>query len=1668
MSRPTLSSEAVPTHRLVTRQAAGSPDAVAVVDSERTLTYAELDAAANRLAHVLREAGVDQDVPVGVCLNRGVHLVVALLAVWRAGGSFVPLAPEHPRRRITGVLAAARIPVVLTEDALRERTSADGVRQVVLDAGLTVADGRPETAPPDEVTGDHAAYVLHTSGSTGTPKGVVVGHAGIGNRIDWVVRTHNLGAGDRVLQKTALTFDAACWEVFAPLVSGGTVVLAPVGSERDPAVLVRSVIEHEITILQVVPSVLRVLVEEPGWAECTSLRLLFSAGEPLHAELVQRFRKQLPRPTARALQVWNTYGPTECSIDVTAYRVDPMQRSGPVPIGTPIEGMRVLVADEDGTPVEPGEPGELYAGGVGVARGYLHRPDLTAERFVPDPAEPGARLYRTGDLVRTRPDGNLEYLGRADHQLKINGVRIEPGEIEAALAGHPDLRGAVVAPFTAKDGSTRLAAYVAARHGSAPSDLREFLADRLPETHLPAVVVELAEFPTTASGKVDRAALPDPDLSGAPESAAPHTAAERLVADVWQDLLHLDEVSTGDDFFQLGGSSLQFTRLANRLRKATGQQLDLPRLLSATTVAEQALLLRPAAESDVDSDRIGTVERGGGLALSFGQRRIWVMDRMKPRSREWVSALFLRVPAVVSAEAVGQALDHLVARHESLRTRFAVVDGEPVQVIDAPGGMELLTVRTTGDEFATLLDAELDRGFDVATGPLVRALLAAGTSDTPDAEQVLVISMHHIVCDGWSAAILEREFHEALAAVREGRGVDLPALPVQYADFAAWQRARLDDTALATELAHWRTVLDGAAPLVLRTDKPRPSVRDAHGSMVAFTVPADVTTALEALGRRHGATPFMTLLTAFGTLLARHTAQWDVVVGTPVAGRERPEVEGVVGFFLNSLVLRLGLDGEQSFDRALDTVRDACRDAFAHQRLPFERLVAELAPERDLSRTPLYQVAFDLHDEKLTGSAADRDDLDTLVEVSRIAKTDLTLYMRTEADGSMTAGLEYATALFDHATIERMAGHFQRLLGSVAADPAARLDTVDFLPDAERQTLARVSATPALPFTGVTPELFERQAAATPAATALITDTDRLSYVDVDERANQLAHHLRGHGVGPESVVAVLLDRGVDLMTGLLAVWKAGAAYLPLDPDLPAERIAYVLDDADVAVMLTQSAHYNRFGVDVDTKVDARTVLVDGDAERIAAEPVTAPRRHTDPDQLAYLIYTSGSTGRPKGVQVTHRGLANHLHWAVAELAGRGVGGAAVFSSVAFDLVVPNVWAPLLTGRSVHLLPQDLDLTELGDRLSDAAPFGFLKLTPGHLEILSHQVRDEWLADLAEVIVVAGEALPVRLAERWASALGAGRLINEYGPTEASVGTCVYPITAPVTGDTVPIGRPLPGVTMHVLDGLLRPAPIGVVGEVYVGGVGVARGYANRPELTAERFVPDPHGAPGARLYRTGDLARVLPSGDVDFLARLDDQVKIRGYRVELGEIRTVLADHADVRAAVVLAETDPSGNTRVVAHCVPTAERDGLAADLTAHCATRLPEYMVPAVITLIERVPLNANGKLDKAALPRAGETPVDAVVAPRGVVEERIAEIFCELLGTTVGAHSHFFQAGGNSILAIRLVAAVQSSFEIDLPIRVVFEGPTVAELAEVVEAKVRAEIDEMSEAELLARD
>ncbi|SDX63590.1 amino acid adenylation domain-containing protein [Amycolatopsis xylanica] len=1600
---------------LFEEQVARTPHATAVTDQRHSLTYAELDTRANRLANELTLA---TEQTVAICLPRSADLVIAMLAVLKAGGTFVLIDPRYPAERRAAMAANTSITLTTAE-----------------------SDGSA-TPPARDLSGDNAAYVVYTSGSTGTPKGVVNTHRGLANRLLAAVHGHNLGPGDRLLQATRVGFDPAVFQLLVMLVAGGTVVIAPDGTEQDPAALVRLLVDERITALELVPSMLRVLLDEPGSADVKRLRWLTSAGEALHADVCDRAYEVFQT------EVWNVYGPAECAIGATEHQYV-RGTSGAVPLGAPLENVKLAVL-EDGEPVKPGGTGEIHLGGPGLARGYLGAPALTAEKFIP--AENGERWYRTGDLARVLPQGGLEFVGRVDNQVKISGVRVEPEEIEAVLAGHPDVRAAAVIPVADGGGNVRLVASVV---GTPDADtLRKYLRARLPESYLPSVFQHLDELPLTSNGKVDRAALALTNDVRRPPHRAPRTPFEHLVVQAWSEVLGIERIGLDDDFFQLGGYSLLLIRVAAKLRALSGRRLPVRQLFTASTPAAQAKLIGD------DGTAIKPVARTGDLPLSFSQQQLWILDQLNPSSPEYTMPIAIRLDASANRRKVNAVLSDLAARHEILRTRYPVIDGRPVQQIDDEQDIDLTLVKTRPHEQAAAVAAHFARGFDLTRGPVWRALLAEGDGQGP----LLVITVHHIACDGWSVVTLRREFDELWAAHTEGREPNLPPMTVQYADFAAWQREREASGALDDQLDYWRAHLADLPRLDLPTDRPHPPVRDPRGAAFSFSVPAHVTRAVLNLGKQRGATPYMTLLAAYVALLSRYSGQTDIPVGTPVAGRLRDEVAGIVGCFLNTVVLRCDTTGDPTFLDLVDRVRDTARDAQAAQEVPFDKLVGELLPDRDLSRNPLAQVLFDLHDSGVTAASEDPSEVWMLLDAWRGSKAELNLTVEILPSGQCSAVLEYSTALFDPVTVHRFAEHYVKLLSSIAAEAGGRISDLEILPPRERSTVLTAwnDRTATRPPVAI-PDLFAAQAARTPNAVALVAGSQSLTYAELDEQANKLAAGLVALGAGPETVVGVCLDRSIDLVVSFLGIWKAGAAYVPLDPAFPADRLSYVVGDAGAKYVLTHERH-----ADALATADATPLYLDDPATRrsLEARP-PLPWGRTDLDTLAYVMYTSGSTGRPKGVLVDHRGLQNYLMWTVEGYAGTGTGGTPLFSSTAYDMVVPDLYTALVMGQPVHLLPPDFEPTQLGRLLTEAGPFTFIKLTPGHLDLLCDQLSPDEAANIASMLAVGADSFPAAVLDRWLDLAGphGPRMLNEYGPTEISVANSTYPITGAERGEVVPIGRPIPNTTMYVLDEHGNPAPLGVPGELYVGGAGVARGYLNKPGLTARCFVPDPFSiTPGARLYRTGDRARLRADGHVEFLGRNDDQIKLRGYRIEPAEIVAALTARPEIRDALVLAE-GTGATKRLVAYVASDADVDLDA--LRDHCVRVLPSHQVPASFVVIERIPLNANGKVDRAALPKPPEAGT-VHTGPRDELEEHLAGVWTELLEleSEVDVKRNFFHLGGNSILAAKLVSRIESGFALSIPLRAVFEHPTIAEIAALIEQKIRDEIAQLSDAELQA--
>ncbi|MFE3031376.1 amino acid adenylation domain-containing protein [Streptomyces canus] len=1621
----------------VVARAGCAPDAVAVVGPEGTVTYGALAGRVVRLASYLRGVGVGPESVVGLCLPAGVELVTAVLAVWCAGGAYLPLDPGFPAERLALMLSDSRVSVVVGTGESVGELPAGRLRVVVVDDPVVrgaLAVEVPVGVSP--VRAEQLAYVVFTSGSSGRPKGVQVTFGGVAAYVAGVVERVGLGGGGRFGVVQPLVTDLGNTMVFAALVSGGVLHVLDGGLAADPGAVRGFVAGWGIEFLKVVPSHLVAVGGAGGLGGVLPGRVLVLGGEAVSPVLAGGLLG-----VAGDRVVVNHYGPTETTVGVLTARLE--AAGGVVAVGRPLPGTRVFVLDGHLNPVPVGVAGELFVGGVQVARGYGRRPALTGERFVADPfSGDGSRLYRTGDRVRWLADGRVEFLGRVDGQVKVRGFRIEPGEVEAVLAAHPGVGAAVVVA----DGlgvARRLVAYVVpARGGSgAPGggELREFLARRLPEFMVPSVFVELEALPLTSNGKVDRAALPDPETSR-PELGtfvAPVGVAEELLAGIWVQVLGCGRVGAGDNFFELGGHSLLATQVISRIREVFGTDIPLAALFDHPTVRALAAVIDATAQGLL-APPVGPVERDQVLPLSFGQQRLWFLDQLEPGSVEYNVPSPVWFDGPVDVAALGEALSAVVARHEVLRTRLvAGPDGVAYQVIDPPARVPLPVVDVSGveDPMAVargLIEADAAAPFDLAGGPLLRAcLVRAGLERC-----VLVLCLHHAVSDEWSGRIFRRDLQALYGALLAGQPDPLPPLPVQYADFAVWQRSWLTGDVLDGQLAYWREVLAGAPVMDLPTDRPRPPVRSSEGTATHFTVPAPVADVLRDLARRSGATMYMTLLAAVGVVLGRYAGLDDVVVGSPAANRTRAETEDLIGFFVNTLVLRTDLSGDPTFAELLDRVRETALGAYAHQDLPFEQLVDALVTERDRSRTPLFQVFFNYLRDDGEGAPAEGGP-DGAQASPRTVKFDLAVNL-VDAGTGLSGSIEYSTALFDRETAERMVGHLLTALGAVAEDPDRRLSRLPILTTAERNLMQAAwnDTTTSVPAVEGVHELVAAQAAARPDAVAVVAGGTTLTYAALEERADRLADRLRALGSGAESVVGLCLERGLDTVVAILAVWKAGAAYLPLDPDYPAERLAFVLADSGVRVLVGHRAVAG--GLSADTRI-----WLDDPAGAVGPAEPTAPG--TAADRLAYVIYTSGSTGIPKGVQVTQHNLVNFL----ASMAERpGLTSTDVLLAVTtlgFDIAGLELLLPLTVGAQVAVAARD---TVRSPRLL-AGEIGrsgatVMQATPSTWQML---VADGWSGTARLRALCGGEALPAELARAIQARTAA--VWNMYGPTETTIWSTCRPLTQ---DGPVALGSPVANTRVHVLDRRLSPVPAGVAGELFIGGAGVARGYAGRPALTAERFVADPFAADGSRLYRTGDVVRRRANGEIEFLGRADDQVKVRGFRVELGEVTAALTAHPRVRSAAVAAWGE--AGDRLAAYLVPVDQGEGIPApaDLRAFLRRSLPEYMVPSVFTELAALPLTPNGKLDRAALPApdTARPELGVFVAPAGATEELLAGIWAQLLGADqIGALDGFFELGGHSLLATQVISRIREVFGAEVPLAALFEHPTLRALAAVVD-------------------
>ena len=1620
-------------HGLFEQQVARTPHAVALSFDGQDVAYEALNTRSNQLAKYLRDLGVGPDERIAICMDRGVDLVVGLLAVLKAGGAYVPLDPTYPSARLTFMLEDSQPRLVLTQTSLLDRLGRTGTSLPLVDITLpdrVWADAAGDNLLPDSVglLSSHLAYVIYTSGSTGKPKGVMLSHSGVCNYLRWAMRAYAPAKGS--VMSSSIAFDATVTSLLTPLLCGGTVRILAEGQEMEGLLEVLQD-PHGCGLVKITPAHLDVLGKQLQAAGGkTRVEVFVVGGEALPASTVRLWREVQP-----GVRIVNEYGPTETVVGCCVHDVPDMAGEDvTVPIGRPIANMRMYILDDFGQPVPPGVVGELYIGGAGVARGYLNRVVLTAERFRDDPfdRQPGARMYRTGDLARWLPDGNIDYLGRNDSQVKVRGFRIETGEIEVALASHPAVEQAAVITREDRPGDVRLVAYVVA---AADSDidavaLAGHLRTILPEYMVPQHVVAIDAIPLSSNGKVDRKRLPLPEIvEPTLARSEPRNDLEKAIAAAMGQVLGLPEIGIHDDFFALGGHSLLAAQLTTRLNRDLGARLSLRSVFDGPTVARLAAIV--AAEGNDAPPQRPILRRADQsfAPLSLMQQRLWVMEQMEPGRVIYNAPSAHRLHGAFDEPAFQRAFAEMVRRQAALRT-VIVADGDTVvqQVlarVDAPIAVEDLSLLPDDERHAELMrrmETMTATPFDLEGGLLFRArLFRLGAQD-----HVLYFMTHHIIWDGWSFDLMYTEMSALYEAYSQGRASPLPELQVSYGDFSQWHLDWLEGDELAAQLGYWKQHLQGdLEPLQLPLDRPRPAEASGVGGTEWIHVGSALTDAVRHVGARVDATLFMTLLAAYYVLLHRLSGQRDLVVGLPVRNRNHQALEPVMGLFVNVLPLRLEIDPEQSFIGVVQQVRQAVLEAFAYPDVPFEHLVRELDVARDPSRSPVYQALFSFQDarQRMTRWGGLRHE--HLLLFQKAAANDIGLWFLEHGEG-LSGGLTYNADVLEATSATLINRRYQALLHAVCRDACTPVGDIGILDSDECRQLAACNAT-----TGERPAeqtlhaLLDAQAAATPLRTAVRFQGVDTSYAVLHARSADIAAGLRRRGVGEGALVGICLERSVDMVAAMIAVLKSGAAYVPLDPAYPAERLRFMAEDAGLALVISQQSL-----VDALAWPRAQQILLDVDIEPHGGAVVSAtPDGAAGGESLAYVIYTSGSTGKPKGVKVSHRAVLNFLH-SMREQPGLDPDDRLLaVTTTSFDIAVLELFLPLAIGAQVILASREtaVDGFALGRQL-DAERATVMQATPSTWRML---LEAGWTPPAGFRVLCGGEPLPPDLAVQLVAA--SDHVWNLYGPTETTVWSTCWRVTGSDRG--IPIGRPIANTTVHVLDARMRPCALGVAGEICIGGAGVASGYLNRPELTAERFVDDPFdGDPDAsgerstfpaKLYRTGDRGRWRTDGLLEHLGRLDFQIKLRGHRIELEEIGNNLLAHPAVARAAVIAREDRPGDVRLVAYVVAESGADIASRDLLSHLRGSLPEYMIPQHVVVLAAIPLLPNGKVDRHALPAPAATAAAPAPLQDPAADPRVGylqAVWSGMLNTPVGPDDNFFELGGHSMLAVQMANRV----------------------------------------------
>ncbi|MEL4106557.1 amino acid adenylation domain-containing protein [Oscillospiraceae bacterium WX1] len=1587
-------------HAFLERQAALTPERVAVIPGRSQLTYRALNEKSNQIAHLLRERGVCADQIVGIELYRSELMVIGLFAILKAGGAYMPIDPDFPDERKSYMLENSGTRILLTDGAAGDGRFSGEV--------INLADPavyRGDTANLQPVCGPrNLAYVIYTSGSTGRPKGAMIEHRSIVNRIFWMQKTYPLGENSVILQKTRFTFDVSVWELFWWSFAGASVCMLQPGGEKDPEAIIETIEKNAVTTMHFVPSMFGAFLDYVEKMQCidrvASLKHVFASGEALGVSHVDTFNRLLNRHNGT--QLINLYGPTEAAVDVSYFNCSPAPNLKTVPIGRPIDNIRLYILDAYLSPVPVGVAGELYIGGVGVGRGYVNNEELTRERFIESPFVAGDVLYKTGDRARWFPKGDIEYLGRIDFQVKIRGIRIELGEIENALNTHDDIKEALVTGFTHHN-NTYLCAYIVATRELSTAGVRDYLSAKVPEYMVPSFVMFLDEIPMLPNGKANRKGLPSPsvDASSVDDYKAPNGTVEEALAAIWGRLLGRDRISVTDNFFSIGGDSLLAIAMIVQIHKELNLEVTVREIFRLRTIRQLAEYLEHAHVSLFKP--IEKLPDMPHYPLSSAQKRLFVLNRLHGEDLSYNLPGIIRIDRQVTADQVENVLKVLVDRHEALRTSFDIVGGEPVQIVHTHADVAVSCSNATAADVDALMGAFV-KPFDLTRAPLLRAQLVMTDND----ERLLFFDMHHIVSDGSSMNVLAREFSALLG------GEVLPELSCQYKDYASWHNELLETGVFKEQEAYWVSRFSDEIPVLnMPVDFQRPVHRTSRGRKMFFELDADTTTRLKTLAAETGTTLYMVLFAVYTVLLHRYTAQEDVVIGIPVEGRLNADVSNLVGMFVNMLPIRNCPNGDKTFLQLLQEVRESLLTAYENQEYPFERLVDILKVKRDLGRNPLFDTSFVLQNFDLSV-------LPVKPFAGLSSKFDLSVEAFDRGE-TIAVYIEYATDLFEAATIKRLSEHFEIMASDIGRVPWKKLSDFEILPKKERDLLLN-------DFSGIEAEypqdqtlqsIFEYQVSVTPDNIAVVSGDTSLTYMQLNAKANQLARVLREKGVGPDKIVAISLYRSEMMIVGLLAILKAGGAYLPIDPDYPEDRIRYMLEDSGSAILLTQGRLTEKWHFDIEIiNID------DADIYSGSDENLSGINQPTD---LAYVIYTSGSTGRPKGVMIEHKNVVRLLFNDQFEFSFSEKDIWTFFHAFCFDFSVWEMYGALLFGAKLIVISKSDAMDTMSFlKILKEKKVTILNQTPGafyNLAVEECKYTDDKL--VLRYVIFGGEALKPYLIKQFKQKYRNTKFVNMYGITETTVHVTYKEIDdCMIESNVSNIGRAIPTLKVYIMDKYLKLLPIGVPGELCISGEGVARGYLNNKPLTDTKFVESPYNK-NEIIYRSEDLAKMLPSGEIEYLGRIDNQVKVRGYRIELGEIEFALLQHPEINEVFVGAFENKAGDKRI--HAYYLAQRELSMHELQTFLNLYIPEYMIPSYFVKLEEMPLNINGKINKNMLPKFELVFADEFIKPRNDIENLVHDIWASILGIeNISINSNFFELGGDSLSAIKVLASLPGKY------------------------------------------